>query len=66
MNVCPYCDGEGENLDMARCMDCEGSGILFDGEIAEEENECFYCHGSGKDELDEMGVCKPCGGKGFA
>lgn len=27
--------------------------------------ECYYCHGSGKDDLDELGRCKPCGGRGW-
>lgn len=38
MRLCPYCDGEGENLDMARCMDCDGTGIL---EEPEREIQCF-------------------------
>lgn len=28
MNICPYCDGEGENLDMMTCSDCEGTGVV--------------------------------------
>lgn len=64
MDICPYCDGEGDNLDMARCTDCDGSGFIR--EIEHDDSECFYCDGTGKDELDEMGVCKPCHGKGFA
>jgi DnaJ-class molecular chaperone len=63
MSLCPYCDGEGENLDIARCTDCEGTGFVL--EIEREESECHYCQGSGKDELDELGICKSCHGKGF-
>lgn len=27
--------------------------------------ECEYCYGSGVDEQDEMGKCRPCKGKGY-
>jgi DnaJ-class molecular chaperone len=37
MNICPYCDGEGENLDMARCADCEGTGFVLEVEHDERE-----------------------------
>ena len=30
MELCPYCDGEGVNLDMARCTDCGGIGLVGD------------------------------------
>lgn len=37
MSLCPYCDGEGENLDMARCTDCDGSGFLKYEPVEEDE-----------------------------
>lgn len=53
MELCPYCDGEGENLDMARCTDCNGTGLL--GEVEHEDGPMIdWC------EHGKMLVCEEC------
>lgn len=52
MNLCPLCDGEGVNLDMARCIECDGTGFVKEFDPEEMTLEELDTEGDWPDPMD--------------
>jgi DnaJ-class molecular chaperone len=63
MTTCPKCQGGGRDTFCGReCRRCEGTGEIPVEELSNVQ--CWYCRGTGNDQMWLALKCRICGGTG--